>query len=174
MGRLRGFLGFLFFFLVFVGTLWVLNLVPAFLEREGFRSFSNLHEAQAFLGERLLLPRYFPSELLWPPSEILVQRKPFRAYIVCFRKKGEERESLIFSRLPKGYPIPELHTMNVNVVWHVKTKISHQEADLTIGTVAGKNACQLSWVHLGMRWTLSGFLPPSELIKMAESVGIDE
>jgi hypothetical protein len=174
MGRLRGFLGFSFFFLVFVGTLWVLNLVPAFLELEGFRPFRNVHEAQAFLGESLLLPRYFPSELLWPPSEILVQRKPFRAYIVCFRKKRGDEKSLIFYRVPMGYPVPELHTMHVSVIGRVKTRIGHQEVDLVIGTAEGKNTCELSWVNLGMRWTLSGFLPPAELIKMAESVEIDE
>ena len=173
MGRLKGLLWFCVFGVLFAGTLWILNAVPLLLEQEGFRSLKNIGETQAYLGTRLPLPRYFPPGLVWPPSAILAQRKPFPAYVVKFQKRGERKVSLVLSVAPPRRPLSGFHIEPAMGLRRMRVNFADQSAELVIGRLrSGERCCLLSWVQAAKRWTLSGLLPPSEILKMAESMDL--
>ena len=173
MGRLKGLLWFCVFGVLFAGTLWILNAVPLLLKQEGFRSLKNIGETQAYLGTRLSLPRYFSPGLVWPPSAILAQRKPFPAYVVRFKKRGEDGVSLVLSMSPVRHPLSGFHIEPAMGLRRMRVKLTDQSAELVIGRLrSGERCCLLSWVQAAKRWTLSGVLPPSEILKMAESMDL--
>lgn len=148
-----------------------MNAGPLFFYQEGFMPFPSLGEAEAYLGEKIFIPRYFPPNLSWPPSQILAQRKPFLAYVVKFQKKGEGGISLVLTVASGRHPLSGFQIVPVRTLQSIRVKIAGQSAELSVGRLRSGERCSLiSWVLYGRRRTLSGLLPPAEILRMAETM----
>jgi len=86
----------LFLFTVMVAAivagLRLLNWMPLSIQHEGLRKYRTVEDVREELGiKKIILPSYFPQHLIWPPSEILAQGKPFPMVLMHFtdRETGD-------------------------------------------------------------------------------------
>ncbi len=71
---------------VVVILLALLNWLPSMISEDFVRRYDSIEEATRSLGfqNKALVPKYFPEGILWPPSMILAQKKPYKAVLIEF------------------------------------------------------------------------------------------
>ena len=106
MNRTTGFLSFAIAIGVLVVLLAVMNWVPRAFQKDTFRRYGSIDEVRTALNIRnIYVPSYFPQHIVWPPSEILAQGKPFPAVVMEFKDAGSGEIVLVLSQ-SQGGPFP--------------------------------------------------------------------
>ena len=84
---------------ILVLCLKFLNYLPMAVQTDTIRRYQSIEEVRSKLNIRdIYIPSYFPQGLVWPPSEILAQEKPFAAVIMEFNSAEKEDIVLIISQ----------------------------------------------------------------------------
>ena len=155
-----------------VATLMILNWLPTVLQKDMLGRFGSIEEVRARLNIReVYVPSYFPEDVVWPPSEILAQARPYPAVLIVFQDRKTRDAALVISQaasdaFPDGSLIPI-----VRIERAVPYDVKNRKALLEVGVCANTEPCsRLSLTENGYRIKLAMKAPPFELIRIAESM----
>ncbi|HTR44733.1 MAG TPA: hypothetical protein VMH06_03405 [Thermodesulfovibrionales bacterium] len=158
--------------LAVVITLKVLNWIPSVFEEGLLQQYGSVEEAKAALHMKdVHVPSYFPPRLLWPPSRILAQTKPFDAVVMEFRDKEKGDVALVIVQSASERFRPDRKIEMVQTKERVTYLLKGREALLDIGACRNEEpCCTLSWKEGPYRMTLVMKSVPVDLIRVAESM----
>jgi hypothetical protein len=79
----------------------IANYLPMALQKDTMRKYKSIKEVKSKLNIRdVYIPSYFP-QILWPPSTILAQDKPFVAIIL---EVNRTEKGISLSSYPRALP----------------------------------------------------------------------
>lgn len=167
--------GFLYIILTVAAVLVVLrtlNWLPTVLQKDTMRRFGSVEEVRAKLNIRdLLVPTYFPQTIMWPPSEILAQAKPYPAALMVFKAAKERDVALVISQAESDTFSADALIPFVQITRTVPYDLKGRKAILKVGTCKNDEPCsRLSWAENSYKIMLTMKSPPFELIRIAESM----
>jgi hypothetical protein len=163
---------FLLTVVLLVLALKFLNYLPMAVQTDTIRRYRSVDEVRARLNIRdIYVPSYFPQGLVWPPSEILAQRRPFAAVIMEFHSAGREDTVLMISQSASTHFKPDekirLQRIKDRVGYPLRGRVMMLEA----GVCADEEPCsRVSWAEEGYTITVTARSEPPELMKIAESM----
>ena len=153
-------------------VLMVLNWLPTMLQKDMMRRFNSLDEVQSKLNIReLQVPSYFPQSIMWPPSEILAQAKPYPAVLMIFNDVNTRAITLVISQGTTDAFSANTLIPFVRVTRKVPLDLKTRKAILEVGTCKDDEPCsRLSWTENNFRTVITMKSEPFELIRIAESM----
>jgi len=97
----KKFLNFFYFVLtvaILIAALKIFNYLPMMIQKDTMRRYHSIEDVKSNLNIReILIPYYFPQSLVWPPSEIFAQKKPFTAVVMEFNNSSKAEVALVIS-----------------------------------------------------------------------------
>ncbi len=167
-----GFLSFALTTVVLVLTLKIVNWIPGTIQSNALRRYASIDEVRSALNiQEIRVPTYFPEYIVWPPSEILAQGKPFPALVMMFKRAGKDEIALVLSQsqgqqLTAGNPI-EITTVKETVPFTINGK----DAVLTVGECGSDEPCSMiAWKEGEYAITAAMRAAPFELSKIVASM----
>jgi hypothetical protein len=156
------------------GLLRGLDALPGYLlgEPREVKRYRTLEEVERKLGERVLLPAYFPDTLRWPPAAIRLASGPLPSLTLTFtgRDGGEERLILSQAVGGGGAASPRLLPPGL-VLYATAVPVGGTEGELS--RIKGEDGAiwhDLPWRREGRQVALRFRGPVEELLKMARSM----
>jgi hypothetical protein len=172
MNRTAGFLSFALAIGVLIVLLAIINWVPTAFQKDTFRRYRSIDEVRAALNIRdIYVPSYFPQHIVWPPSEILAQGRPFPAVVMEFKDAGSGKIVLVLSQ-SQGGPFPAgpaivLATIKETVPFIMKGR----SAVLVVGECAKNEPCsRITWKEGPYTVTALMKASPFELTRITDSM----
>jgi len=167
--------GFLYLLLTIAAVLIVLktlNWLPTMFQKDMLRKFDSMDEVQSKLNIRdLLVPSYFPESIMWPPSEILAQAKPYPAVLMIFNDAKTRDVALVISEAASDAFSENSLLPFVQITRKVPFDLKNRKALLEVGTCKKDEPCsRLSWTENKYRIVLTMKSPPFELVRIAEGM----
>ncbi len=156
-----------------VALLTAVNRLPSSVQKGFARQFDSVEEAKRSLGfANILVPKYFPEGILWPPSFIFGQKEPYRAVVLEFREaKGGET---VLSVIETSRPDSELQLQRTRLSElkeDIPYRLKGRNARLQVGTCdKGVPCSRLSWQEGDLYFSVFFMSSPFELIRIAESM----
>jgi len=154
-------------------SLYLLKKLPSFIQESEEKLYSNIEQAEYALGLRIFLPSYFPEYLIWPPSEIKVERKPSILISLVFLSRSPSSPSLVIHQIISN----KSKKMELDFM---KTKRPSQESQVSVGgakgtLIVGMGVDGKRWAHLGWKAgdrtiVLTANCSVEDLLKIARSV----
>ncbi len=134
-------------------------------------SLNSIKEAESALGTDVWLPVYFPEYLMWPPSNVGIQRYPEKSVTLTFRF-SDQREALVLKQfLTTGVNREGIIPQPVSVSRRSVVNVGSGNAMLVEGfDNLGNPRSVLYWAAQGRFIMMAGELPASELVRMAHSL----
>ncbi len=171
--KMRG----LLYMIIMAGGVVVLlaavNRLPSSIEKGFARQYDSVEEAKRSIGfDNILVPRYFPEGISWPPSFIFGQKKPYRAVVLEFRKAKTGETTLIIIQTSRRDSESQLQRTRLSELkedtpYSLKGRI----ARLQVGTCDKGIPCsRISWKEGDIFFTVLYMSTPFELIRIAESM----
>jgi hypothetical protein len=157
-----------------VALLAIANWVPSLMNGDSVQRFETVEEAEIFLGydDPVLVPKYFPEGISWPPSLIVAQKKPYRAVVTEYHVEGTTKTGLIIilSSIPGG----DLRLQRITITEpQEKTRYSlkGKKVVLEVGTCGNEEACsRVSWLDEDIKMSVLLMSSPFEVLRIAESM----
>ncbi len=153
-------------------SLKTLNWLPSILQQDTIRRYGSIEEVRAKTKIRdVLVPAYFPQSIMWPPSEILAQTKPYPAVMMVFNASNKRDVALVIAQAASnafsGHGLIQFDRIARTVPYDLKGRKSL----LDVGTCKNDVPCsRISWTEDDSIVTLTMKSPPFDLIKIAESM----
>ena len=172
MNRTTGFLSFALAIGVLVVLLAVMNWVPMALQKDSFRRYRSIEEVRTALNIRdIHVPSYFPQHIVWPPSEILAQGRPFPAVVMEFKDAGSGEIVLVLSQ-SQGGPFPAGPAIVMaDIKETVPFIMKGRSAVLVVGECAKNVPCsRITWKEGPYTVTALMKAAPFELTKITDSM----
>ncbi len=157
---------------ILVVTLKVMNWVPQTVHRDALRRYASIEEVRASLNIReIYVPAYFPQDIVWPPSEILAQGKPFPAVVLEFQDRTSGKLVLVLTQ-SQGTPAPAGRAIEVQSVKEtVPFLMKGRNAVLIVGECTKNETCsRITWKEGAYDIAVLMKSAPFELTKIAESM----
>ena len=157
---------------ILVLCLKFLNYLPMAVQTDTIRRYQSIEEVRSKLNIRdIYIPSYFPQGLVWPPSEILAQEKPFAAVIMEFNSAEKEDIVLIISQSASENFKPDekirIQRIKDRVGYPLRGRVMMLEAGVCTN---GEPCSRVSWAEEGYTITVAAKSEPPELVKIAESM----
>ncbi len=167
--------GFFYILLTVAAVLVVLrtlNWLPGMLQKDMMSRYGSVEEVRAKLNIRdLLVPTYFPQSIMWPPSEILAQAKPYHAVLMVFKAAKDRDVALVISQAASDAFSANALISFAQITRTVTYDLKGRKALLEVGTGKNEEPCsRLSWTEHDYRVMLVMKSPPFEVIRIAESM----
>lgn len=167
--------GFLYLLLTVAAVIIVLltlNWLPTVLQQDTMRRYDSVEEVRAKLNIReVYIPSYFPQSILWPPSEVLAQTRPYSAILMVFRDAEKREVTLIVSQAASAAFSENTLITFVKITRTIPYDLKGRKALLEVGTGKNDEPCsRISWTESNDRIVLTMKSPPFELIRIAESM----
>ena len=172
MKRAAGFLSFALAIGALVVMLMVLNWVPLAIQKDTLRRYRSVDEVRTALNIRdIYVPSYFPQHIVWPPSEVLAQGKPFPAVVMQFKDAQSGKIVLTLCQSQDG-PYPAGPAIELAVVKEtVPFTMKGRSAVLTVGECAKNETCsRITWKEGPYTVTALLKAAPFELTRIADSM----
>jgi len=169
---IRSFLLFSSAVAVLIVTLKVMNWLPLTIEKNTLRRYASTEEVKSSLNIReIYVPAYFPQNIVWPPSEILAQSKPFPAVVMEFKNQASGDMVLVLSQ-SRGGPSPAGHALDLaGIKETVPFLLKGRKAVLVVGEcIKGTPCSKITWEEGADTVTAFMKASPFELTKIAESM----
>jgi len=170
--RILSFIYFLIAVAILVVTIMIINYLPMAIQADTIRKYHSIDEVRSRLNIKdIYIPSYFPQGLIWPPSLVLAQNKPFTAVITEFKKAGKEAPALILSQSASAnFKTDEKIRMR-----GIKEKISYplkgRDMMLEAGVCDNEEPCsRITWAEGRYTITVTAKSEPPDLLKIAESM----
>jgi len=153
-------------------VLKVFNWLPTMFQKDMMRRYNSVDEVQSKLNIReLRIPAYFPQSIMWPPSEILAQGKPYPAVLMIFKDVRTKAITLVISQGTSDAFSANTLVPFVQVTRKVPFDLKTRKAILEVGSCKDDEPCsRLSWSEKNFRTVITMKSPPFELIRIAESM----
>jgi hypothetical protein len=167
--------GFVYLLLTIAAVLIVLktlNWLPMMLQKDMMRRFDSVDEVRSKLNFRdFHVPSYFPQSIMWPPSEILAQAKPYPAVLMIFNDANTRGVALVISQAASDSFSANTLIPFVQITRKVPYDLKNRKAFLEVGMCKNDEPCsRLSWIENNYRIVLTMKSHPFELIRIAESM----
>jgi hypothetical protein len=166
-----------FFYLVLtvaavIVVLKTLNWFPTIIQQDTIRRYDSIEEVRAKTKIRdLYIPSYFPQSIMWPPSEILAQTKPYPAVLMIFNAANKRDVALIISQAASEAFSEHAPIQFAQISRTVAYDLKGRKALLDVGACKNNEPCsRISWVEKDYTITLTMKSAPFELIRIAESM----
>lgn len=172
MNRTTGLLSFAITIGILIVILIVMNWVPMAFQKDTFRRYRSIDEVRTALNIRnIYVPSYFPQHIIWPPSEILAQSKPFPAIVMKFKDAGSGEIVLVLSQ-SLGGAFPAGSAIDVaNIKETVPFMMQGRSAVLVVGECGKNEPCsRITWKEGSYTVTALLKAAPFELTKITESM----
>lgn len=153
-------------------ALKIANYIPAAIQKDTMRRYNSIEDVKSLLGIREIpIPYYFPQSLVWPPSEIFAQNKPFTAVVMEFNNASKAEVALVISYASfKDFKADEKIRM-IRIKDTVDYPIKGRSVFLEAGVCKGEEPCsRIAWDEGKYRITVTAKSSPPELLKIAESM----
>lgn len=164
-----------FSFLIAIGliilVLKILYWLPSVIQPDIMKSYKSIEEAKSKLNiKEIYVPSYFPEGLVWPPSNVLAQKKPYLAIVIEFKdKKGNL--ALIISQAASKKFTPDKKIKMAQIKQKVNFNLKGRKADLVVGLCKNEELFStISWNERYYSLTVIAKLSPADLIKLCESM----
>ncbi len=156
-----------------VAALKLLNWMPLSIQHEGVRKYRTIEDVKEELGiKNIILPAYFPQHLIWPPSEIFAQSRPFPMVLLHFtdRDTGEiilaVRQADFRDRAPR-----ESRLVHEKVIRRDDVMMKGRKGLLATGSCPDGSSCHsVTWQEGNHIFTVTEKGPVEELLRIAESM----
>ena len=153
-------------------ALKIVNWIPLTMQKETVRRYGSIEEVQRALNMKdIYVPSYFPQQIIWPPSAILAQGKPFRAIVMEFTRADKRNIALIISQSEGTALNVENPIEIVAVTEKVRYTIKGRDAVLTVGSCKNDEPCSgITWSESKYTMTVLMKSAPFELTKIVDSM----
>ncbi len=170
--RIRRYVYFALTIAAVIILLKTLNWLPLVLQQGTLRTYDSVETVRAKLNIRALrVPTYFPQSVMWPPSEIWAQTKPYVATLMVFRRAGAIGPILVISQAASDRPALDERIKILQVKESVPYDLKGRKALLKVGVCEQNEVCsRISWNEGNCVITATMKSSPFELIKIAESL----
>ncbi len=152
--------------------LWFFNWVPFYIEQGLVRRYSSVEEVKAKLKlKEVFVPSFFPQQYVWPPYEIIAQTKPFTSVIMKFRNVNGKPDALVICQFSATASVPDCFPGMIQIRESTAYKMKGRPALLEVGACGHNETCsRMTWREDRYRITVAVDAPPSELVKISESM----
>ncbi|MBI5739981.1 MAG: hypothetical protein HZA16_04595 [Nitrospirae bacterium] len=170
--RILSLIYFLITVVILVAAIKIINYLPMVIQAGTIREYHSIEEVRSKLNIKdIYIPTYFPQGLVWPPSLVLAQDKPFTAVITEFKKAGKEAPALILSQSASA----TFRTDEKIRLRGIKEKISYplkgRNMMLEAGVCDNEEPCsRITWAEGRYTITVTAKSEPPDLLKIAESM----
>jgi hypothetical protein len=170
--RIRNFIFFAIVIAFLVVTLKVMNSLPKAIQPDSMRRYQSIEQVRSRLNIKdVYVPSYFPQGLIWPPSEILAQNKPFTAVIMEFKNAEKKDTALIISQSVSANFKPDEKIRMQRLKEKVGYPLRGRDMILEAGVCSNEEPCsRITWLEGRYTITVTAKSDPPELIKIAESM----
>lgn len=170
--RIRGFIMFAIAVAALIGILKLLNWTPDMLQQGLPSAYGSIDEVKSKLHIRdIYIPAYYPQGLQWPPARITAQSKPYTMILMEFKRKEDNNVSLAISQTALPNPVPKAMIEIVRTTERVNFPFKGRNAVLEVGLCKdNEQCCRISWDESSYRIEVTMVAPPSEIVKIAESM----
>lgn len=165
------FFSFLIAIALLIAVLKILYWLPSAIQADIMKSYNSIEEAKSRLNiKEIYTPLYFPKSLVWPPSNVLAQKKPYTAILMEFKnEKGDV--ALIISQAASNKFTPDKKIKMAQVSQKVNFNLKGRDANLVVGICKNEDPCSsISWNEAHYSLIVIAKLPPVELVKLCESM----
>jgi len=171
----RKFLGFLSFGVMvalLIVSLKVMNWLPTALQADSMRRYGSIEEVRKKLNFKgIYLPTYFPPNLIWPPSDVFAQARPFPAVVTEFQNTEKRDVALMISQAASPDFLPDKKIKMRRIKERVTYPLKGRNAVIEAGECGDDETCsRITWDEAGYRISVIAKSTPPELIKVAESM----
>jgi hypothetical protein len=170
--QIRRYLFFGVIMFVTVVVLSLLNWVPSAVQKEGMRKYKSIEDVKTELNiKTIFLPSYFPQYLVWPPSEIYAESKPYKIVLMHFTNYEKTDIVLSIRQAEQAAPAPlQSRIEPVTVKGKEQVLIKGRKGLLSIALCPGGEPCNsVSWQEEGYTIEIVAKDSVNELLKIAES-----
>ncbi len=167
-----GFLSFSLAITILVVAMKVINGVPLIARKDALRRYASIEEVRNSLNIReIYVPAYFPQDIVWPPSGILAQGKPFPAVMMEFKNRNSGEIELVLCQSRGGqFPLDRRIDMT-SVKETVPFLMKGRRAVLVVGECAKNEPCsKITWEEGDNTVAALMKAAPFELNRLAESM----
>ncbi len=170
--RIRGFFYFAIAIVILVATLKFMNYLPMLIQPDTMRRYRSIEEVKSALNIRdLYVPSCFPQGLIWPPSGILAQNKPFTAVILEFKNTERKDIALIISQSASATFRPDEKIRMQRIKEKVGYPLKGRDMILEAGVCASEEPCsRITWSEGRYTIIVTAKSEPPALMKIAESM----
>jgi hypothetical protein len=149
------------------------NRLPSVMQKGFARQYGSIEEAKQSLGlDNVLIPAYFPEGIMWPPSLILAQKKPYTAVVMEFKKAETMETTLIVIQSSSDGGDSQLQRITMKQLKEeTRYQLKGKMVLLQVGTCDNGIPCsRMTWQDSGLHRTVLLMSSPFELIRIAESM----
>jgi hypothetical protein len=151
------------------------NRLPSVMQKGFARQYNSIEEAKLSLGlDNVLIPAYFPEGIMWPPSLILAQKKPYTAVVMEFKKMEatETETALIVIQSSSDGSDSQLQRITMKQLKEeTRYRLKGKMVLIQVGTCNNDKPCsRMTWQDNDLHRTVLLMSSPFELIRIAESM----
>ncbi|MGC1455771.1 MAG: hypothetical protein WA946_11355 [Nitrospirota bacterium] len=170
--RILGFIMFVIAVAALIGSLKLLNWTPDMLQQGLPSTYDSIDEVKSRLHIRdIYIPSYYPQGLQWPPVRITAQTRPYAMIQMEFNRKEDNSVSLVISQTALSHPAPKSMVEMIRTNERVNFPFKERNALLEVGLCRNnEQCCRISWNESPYRIEVIMVAPPSEVVKIAESM----
>lgn len=171
----RKFLNFFYFVLtvaILIAALKIFNYLPMMIQKDTMRRYNSIEEVKSKLNIKgIPIPSYFPQSLVWPPSEIFAQNRPFTAVVMEFNNSSKAEVALVISQAPSKNFRADEKIKIVRIKDRVNYPLKGRNVLLEAGVCKNEEPCsRISWDEDKHTITVTAKTSLPELLKIAESM----
>jgi len=155
-----------------IAGLRFLGWLPKVIQKDTMREYTSLEEAETALHiKSLLKPTYFPHDLMWPPSSVIAQARPFNAVVMEFNFVNSGEAGLIITQTASSSFAYKGGITMKDVTKRAEYILKKRKSILEVGTCGSAVQCsRLSWQEGDQLVTVIMRADPFALIKLCESM----
>lgn len=171
----KKFLSFFYFaisIMILIAILKVANYLPMALQKDTMREYKSIEEVKSKLNiNDVYVPSYFPQGLVWPPSTVLAQEKPFVAIILEFKRAGKGDIALIISQSASAAFAPDEKIKILHINERVNYPFKGRNMTVEAGLCKAEEPCsKIAWDEGKYRINITAKSTSPALMQIAESM----
>jgi len=157
---------------ILIVTLKIANYLPMALQKDTMRQYKSIEEVKSKLNiNDVYVPSYFPQGLMWPPSTILAQEKPFVAIILEFSHAEKGDVALIISQSTSAAFAPDEKIKILRINEKADYPFKGRNITLEAGVCKGEEPCsRIVWDEGKYRVNITARSTSPALMQIAESM----
>lgn len=157
---------------ILIAALKIANYLPMALQKDTMREYKSIEEVKSKLNiNDVYVPSYFPQQLVWPPSTVLAQDKPFLAIILEFNHAEKGDIALIISQSTSANFAPDEKIKILRINERVGYPFKGRNMTLEAGVCKGEEPCsRIIWDEGRYRINITARSTSPALMQIAESM----
>ena len=170
--KIISFFYFVITIVILIGALKIANYLPMALQKDTMRKYKSIEEVKSKLNiNDVYVPSYFPQNLVWPPSIVLAQDKPFVAIILEFNHAEKGDIALVISQSTSATFAPDEKIKILRINERVGYPFKGRNMTLEAGVCKEEEPCsRIVWDEGRYRINITARSTSPALMQIAESM----